>query len=99
MLASTPRGLDEKGFEGATISEIAIKAQIAPSEIYTCFNSKEEILLAIIEAFLMESIEGVEDPLEGILVAINKLCKAVWCHCKFLSASRKEIQIILESRS
>ncbi|MEE4601772.1 MAG: TetR/AcrR family transcriptional regulator [Desulfobacteraceae bacterium] len=99
VLASATRVLAEKGFEGATISEIAKEAQIAPSGIYTCFNSKEEILFAIIEEFLIESIEGIKDHLEGILGAINKLRKAVWCHCKFYSASRKEIQIILESRS
>ena len=98
VLDSATRVLAEKGFEGATISEIAKEAQVAPSGIYTCFNSKEEILFTIIEEFLIESIEGIKDHLEGIQGVITKLRKAVWCHCRFFSASRKEIQIILESR-
>ena len=87
------------GFEQAKISEIAKESQIAVSGLYTYFKSKEDILFAIIEDFLLKSIKGLKEHLEGIQGTENKLRKAVWFHCKAYSSSRKEIQIILESRS
>ena len=99
ILTSATRVFAGKGFEQATISEIAKGVQMAPSGIYTYFNNKEEILFAIIEEFLVASINGLKDHLEGIQGALNKLRKALWFHCKAYSSSREEIQIVLESRS
>lgn len=99
ILVSATQIFADKGFEQATILEIAKGAQIAASGIYTCFNSKEEILFTIIENFLTTSTYGLREHLEGIQGAINKLRKTVWFHCKSYSSSRKEIKIILESRS
>ena len=99
ILTSATQIFAGKGFEQATISEIAKGAQMAPSGIYSCFSSKEEILFAIIEDFLVTSIDGLKDHLEGIQGALNKLRKALWFHCKSYSSSREEIQIVLESRS
>lgn len=99
ILDSAVRVFAMNGFEQAKISEIAKESQIAVSGLYTYFESKEDILFAIIEDFLLKSIKGLKEHLEGIQGTGNKLRKAVWFHCKAYSSSRKEIQIILESRS
>ena len=99
ILISAIQVFAEKGFEQATISEIAKGAQMAPSGIYNCFSGKEEILFAIIEANLEGNINSLTDHLEGIHGALNKLRKALWFHCKSNSSSREEIKVILESRS
>ena len=99
ILVSATQIFAEKGFDQATITEIAKGAQMGASGIYTCFNSKEKILFSIIEEFLISCTDGLMDHLEGIQGAVNKLRKAVWFHCKSYSSSRKEIKIILESRS
>ena len=99
ILTSATEVFAKKGFEQATISEIGKGARVSPSGIYSFFSSKEEILFAIIEDFLVASIDGLKDHLEGIKGTHNKLRKALWFHCKAYSSSREEIQIILESRS
>jgi AcrR family transcriptional regulator len=45
----------ERGFEGATIAQIAERADVAPRTIHTWFSSKEEIVLS-----------GLDEPLERL---------------------------------
>ncbi len=99
ILESAIKVFAEKGFADATISEIAKRAGLGGSGIYIYFKSKEDILFTIIENFLIESCSGLKEHLEGIQGAENKLRKAIWFHCKAYSGNKKEIKIILESRS
>lgn len=99
ILDSATGVLSEKGFADATISEIARGAGLTPSGIYTYFKGKEEILFAIIEAFVASGHDGLVEHLQGIQGADNKLRKAIWFHCKAYSGSRNEIKIVLEVRS
>lgn len=99
ILESAIRVFADKGFEKSTLSQVAKDANIATSGIYACFDSKEDILFSVINDFLVSCAQGLGEHLEGIQGPVNKLRKAVWFHCKSYSSSRKEIQIILESRS
>jgi AcrR family transcriptional regulator len=49
ILKASLRLFVEKGFTGATISEIASLAGVSDSAIYECFKNKEDILLSIPE--------------------------------------------------
>jgi len=99
ILRSATRIFSRKGFGEAKISEIARGAKLASSGIYTYFKGKEEILFAIIEAFMTTSQKDLIDHLQGIEGSENKLRKAIWFHCKSYSGNRNEIKIILEARS
>ncbi|MBS3758870.1 MAG: TetR/AcrR family transcriptional regulator [Desulfobacterales bacterium] len=99
ILASATRVISEKGFADATVSEIANGADLAGSGIYTYFKSKEDVLFAIIDNFLSACFDGLKEHLAGIQGAENKLRKAIWFHCRVYSGNKKEIKIILESRS
>jgi TetR/AcrR family fatty acid metabolism transcriptional regulator len=99
ILESATKVFAEKRFADATISEIAKGAGLTGSGIYTYYTSKEEILFTIIENFLIESHSDLQEHLEGIHGAENKLRKAIWFHCKAYSGNKKEIKIVLESRS
>ena len=99
ILKSATKLFSEYGFSNATLSQISNGAGITTSGIYNYFKGKEEILFAIIENFMRTCIAGLSEHLEGIVDAENKLRKAIWFHCKVYSTGKREIQIILESRS
>ncbi len=89
----------EKGFADARITEIAKGADLTSSGIYVYYKNKEELLFTIIEDFLIKCTSGLKEHLQGIQGAHNKLRKAIWFHCKSYSGNKKEITIVLESRS
>ena len=99
ILESATKVFSEKGFADATISEIAKGSGLTTSGIYIYYKNKEALLFKIIEIFLAKSINGLNDHLQGIQGADNKLRKAIWFHCKSYSVNKKEIKIVLESRS
>ena len=99
ILKSATKVFSEKGFVDSKISEIAKGAGFTSSGIYIYYKGKEEILFTIIENFLIKSSSGLKEHLEGIQGPENKLRKAIWFHCKSYSGNKKEIKIVLESRS
>lgn len=68
----------EKGFQNATISEIAKDAGIGDATIYEYFKSKEDILLEIPVEITKELIPQINDHMMGIKGALNKLRKFIW---------------------
>lgn len=99
ILDSATKVFSEKGFANATISEIAKGAGLTTSGIYLYYKNKEALLFTIIENFLINSITGLSEHLQGIQGAENKLRKAIWFHCKSYSGNKNKIKIVLESRS
>jgi TetR/AcrR family transcriptional regulator, fatty acid metabolism regulator protein len=63
----------EKGYGGATISEIAGKAGIAEASIYQYFKSKEDLLLSVPGNWFDELAEELERVFSGRLNAYERL--------------------------
>jgi len=63
----------EKGYGGATISEIAGKAGIAEASIYQYFKSKEDLLLSVPGNWFDELSEELERAFSGRLNAYERL--------------------------
>ena len=63
----------EKGFQSATISDIAKKAKVSEATIYEYFSSKEELLFAIPARRIKEYHEKNSEILPYIPGAANKL--------------------------
>lgn len=63
----------EKGFQSATISDIAKKAKVSEATIYDYFSSKEELLFAIPAQTIKEYHEKNNEILPYIPGAANKL--------------------------
>src|SRR4030067_1739416 len=68
----------EKGYQNATIAEIAKDAGIGDATIYEYFKSKEDLLLAIPVEITKELIPQINDHMMGIKGAFNKLRKFIW---------------------
>ncbi len=63
----------EKGYGGATISEIAGKAGIAEASIYQYFKGKEELLLSVLGDWFIELADELERDFSGQLNPFERL--------------------------
>ncbi|MCX7682001.1 MAG: TetR/AcrR family transcriptional regulator [Anaerolineae bacterium] len=57
ILEAAAAVLGEKGYERATMKEIAAHAGIAPGTIYLYFKNKRELLLAIADALITQQVD------------------------------------------
>ena len=82
LIAAAQRLFAAKGIEATTIAEIAEEADIAVGSFYNYFETKEELLTALLAsaltkqlALLQERQAAVEDPAEKISVAHRHLVR------------------------
>ncbi len=68
----------KKGFQAATISEIAERADVSEGSIYQYFKNKEDLFFSIPVEKTKEFRAQLELHLEGISGALNKIRKFVW---------------------
>ncbi|MGQ9625303.1 MAG: TetR family transcriptional regulator [Anaerolineae bacterium] len=59
ILEAAARAFAQKGYERATIKEIAAAAEVAEGTIYNYFQSKRDILISILERLITESMRQV----------------------------------------
>jgi TetR/AcrR family transcriptional regulator, fatty acid metabolism regulator protein len=85
----------KKGFQTASISEIAQGAGIADATIYKYFKNKEDLFFAIPIEKTKEFRSQLELHLEGISGAFNKIRKFVWYFLYFFKANPEYGRILL----
>jgi len=78
ILVSAIKIIGEKGYQNATIAEIARDAGIGDATIYEYFKNKEDVLLSIPVEITKELIPQINDHMMGIKGAFNKLRKFIW---------------------
>lgn len=87
----------EKGFNEATIAEIARKANISEGSIYDYFKNKEDLLFSIPEERMEHFLSGLQEHLEGIQGAQAKLRKLIWYHLNFYEKNKDYVLILLQN--
>ena len=95
ILTSAIKVFGERGFQNATISEIAGNAQMGDATIYEYFKSKEDLLLAIPVEVTKELIPQINDHMMGIKGAFNKLRKFIWWYLNFFENNPEYGSIVL----
>ncbi len=95
MLTSAIKVFDERGFQNATIAEIAKDAGIGDATIYEYFKSKEDMLLEIPVEITRELIPQINEHMMGIKGAFNKLRKFIWWYINFLEKNPGYGSIVL----
>jgi TetR/AcrR family fatty acid metabolism transcriptional regulator len=95
ILNSAIKTFGEKGFQNATIAEIAKDAGIGDATIYEYFKSKEDLLLAIPVEITEELIPLINDHMMGIKGALNKLRKFIWCWLNYVEKNPGYGSIVL----
>jgi len=92
--------MNEKGFRNASIGEIAKLAGVKDPVIYQYFNGKEGLLLSIVQSHMEKGFAFIDEQLQGISGARDKLRKFFWAHLRNNDVARESIALILlECRS
>ena len=100
ILRAGAKIMNEKGFAKSSISEIAFEAGVKDPVIYQHFKGKEDLLFSIVETFMDKGFEFVDEQLQGISGARNKLRKFIWAHLRNNDVDRESITLVLiECRS
>ncbi len=87
--------MNQKGFHESTISEIALQARLKDSVIYQFFKSKEELLFSVVYEQMKNWLEFLNEQLQGIVGAQNRLRKLVWAHLRFNDVNKEYITLVL----
>jgi TetR/AcrR family fatty acid metabolism transcriptional regulator len=95
ILNSAIKIFGEKGFQNATIAEIAKDAGVGDATIYEYFKNKEDLMLAIPVEFTRELIPQINDHMMGIKGAFNKLRKFIWWWLNFVEKNPGYGSIVL----
>ena len=85
----------KKGFQAATISEIAQRAGVAEGSIYQYFKNKEDLFFSIPIEKTKEFRTQLELHLEGISGAFNKIRKFVWYFLYFFKVNPEYGRILM----
>jgi AcrR family transcriptional regulator len=69
LLAAAARAFEQRGYSGASITEIAEAAGFTHGAVYSNFESKEDLFLALYEQWVAERVSEIEHswPAEGTL--------------------------------
>ena len=78
-----------RGFNAASIAEIASEAGVAEGTIYKFFESKRHLVVRVIEVWYDEMVAEFESNLPGIQGAMNKIRFIVWRHITSLKENRE----------
>jgi TetR/AcrR family transcriptional regulator, fatty acid metabolism regulator protein len=85
----------KKGFQAATISEIAQKASVADGSIYQYFKNKEDLFFSIPVEKTNEFRTQLELHLQGISGAFNKIRKFGWYFLYFFKTNPEYGRILM----
>ncbi|MEN6464169.1 MAG: TetR/AcrR family transcriptional regulator [Syntrophaceae bacterium] len=100
ILEAAEELLTQNGIEGTTIANIAQKAGVADSLAYQYFKGKDDLVNAIFHDRMEETIEILQDHLEGIIDAKSKLSKFLWYSLKYNDLHKNYVRnLLFECRS
>lgn len=78
IIAAATSVLSRQGYTDTSLKEIAREAGVAPGLLHYYFDSKEELLLEVVQLLERElkeswqsAVRGIEDPLERIVAALD----------------------------
>jgi TetR/AcrR family fatty acid metabolism transcriptional regulator len=85
----------KNGFEGTTLNEIAHEAGVTEPTIYLHFEGKESLLFSIAEEQMKRYLLFLNEHLQGISGAENKLSKLIWSHLRYGDTNRDFMSVVL----
>jgi AcrR family transcriptional regulator len=85
----------QKGFQEATVSDIAKKAEVSEATIYEYFSSKEELLFSIPAETIHRYQEKNLEILEYIQGAANKLRFLIYRHLKLYASNPDYANVVM----
>jgi AcrR family transcriptional regulator len=100
ILAAARGVFEERGYEAATVAEIAERVDVVEGTVLHYFSSKRALVLGVMEQFYDEITATVGERLPGIRGLRNQLHFIIWNHLRVLRENSALCAVILrESRS
>jgi AcrR family transcriptional regulator len=78
IVAAARQVFSEKGYEQASMAEIAARVGVVEGALYKHFASKRELLLAVMRSFYESLIESLREGLRGVRGAESRLRYVIW---------------------
>jgi TetR/AcrR family fatty acid metabolism transcriptional regulator len=85
----------KRGFEGATLNEIAQEAGVTEPTIYLHFQGKEDLLFSVAEEQMKKYLLFLDEHLQGLSGAKNKLSKLIWSHLRYSDTNWDFMSVVL----
>ncbi len=95
ILKAGSKIMNEQGFAGSKMKEIANAAGITEPTIYQHFKGKEDLLFSIVEWQVEDSLVFLYEQLQGITGAYNILQKMLWAYLRYNDTNRDYISLVL----
>ena len=95
ILLAAQQVFAQKGFQEATISDIARRAEVSEATIYEYFSSKEELLFSIPAETIHQYQEKNLEILEYIQGAANKLRFLIYRHLKLYASNPDYANVVM----
>jgi AcrR family transcriptional regulator len=90
----------QKGFDGATVREIAAAAGMLPGSLHYRFASKEELLLALMDRGIASAVDAVRLAIAEVRDPLDRMRAALRAHLQLLVRDDEAIYVLLyEGRS
>ncbi|MFL5540600.1 MAG: TetR/AcrR family transcriptional regulator [Longimicrobiaceae bacterium] len=90
----------QKGFEAATVREIAAAAGMLPGSLHYRYASKEELLLALMDRGITSAVAAVRLAIAGVGDPLERMRAALRAHLHLLVRDDEAIYVLLyEGRS
>lgn len=100
ILQAAREVFEERGYEAATVAEIAERVDVVEGTVLHYFSSKRALVLSVMEAFYTEITTKLVEQLKGILGVRNRLHYVIWSHMAMLRDNSALCAVILrESRN
>src|SRR5690606_16221895 len=100
ILQAAREVFEERGYEAATVAEIAERVDVGEGTVLHYFSSKRALVLSVMETFYAEITSKLVEQLKGINGIRNRLHFVIWSHLAMLRDNSALCAVILrESRN
>ncbi|MCP4750704.1 MAG: TetR/AcrR family transcriptional regulator [Proteobacteria bacterium] len=95
ILNAASRLFSDKGFDRTGLKEIAQAAGYREPTIYLHFKGKEDVLFSVAEQHMAKYLDFLDEHLQGIVGAYNKLRKFIWAQLRYSSIDPEYLKLVL----
>lgn len=96
MLRSAAKIVKEKGYDRATMDDIAAELLMTKGALYYYFDSKEQLIFQCHELIFSEAITAMEEIIRMDLPALAKMEKAICTHIDYVINERDMFNMIIQ---
>ncbi|NIB42779.1 TetR/AcrR family transcriptional regulator [Pseudomaricurvus alkylphenolicus] len=99
ILEAAREVFEERGYDKATVAEIAEKIDVVEGTVFSYFSSKRTLVLKVMEQFYEQITELIESGIKGVEGTRNRLHYVIWNHLNIVANNSALCGVILrESR-